>query len=461
MKSVSYRVGKWLPSDRVVLNKWIASKLEAVKKKESDLKEKNEKIELRPSVKALRDAIYADPVLFMNFTSMYDEIPQVYEEPVKNFETMLKLIDHIIDEAPAFSVIENEIGLIGFPINAILDWAMGTQGGYMAFTHPVVNEKLKVILNEWSQFLEGEKSTSVLVDGKIDDYEETDYSNPVGWFTPEALLAIAKVDPKYKGGDDIEKARESFIRNYQCDISAEHWGYKSWDHFFTRNFNKGIREVSLEDQKDPNVIVNACESAPFKCVTNAKMKDKFWMKGQPYSLSDIMDNCKETQEFKEKQINNETIGSTVYQAFLCSKSYHKWHSPVDGTVKAIYNIPGTYYAEAPVVGFDPSGPNDSQGYITELATRALIFIESDNPQIGLMCFVAVGMAEVSSCEITVKKGDHIKKGDPTGSFHFGGSTHCLIFRPGVKIDFDFHGQTPCLDTINIPVKSKIGKLKNS
>ena len=41
-----------------------------------------------------------------------------------------------------------EIGLIGFPINAILDWAMGTRGGYLAFTHPVVNQKLSVILNE-------------------------------------------------------------------------------------------------------------------------------------------------------------------------------------------------------------------------------------------------------------------------------------------------------------------------
>ncbi len=69
----------------------------------------------------------------------------------------------------------------------------------------------------------------------------------------------------------------------------------------------------------------------------------------------------------------------------------------------------TYYAEAPVEGYDPSGPNDSQGYITELAARALIFIQSDNEKIGLMCFVAVGMAEVSSCEIMVTEGQQVKK----------------------------------------------------
>ena len=58
---------------------------------------------------------------------------------------------------------------------------------------------------------------------------------------------------------------------------------------------------------------------------------------------------------------------------------------------------GTDFAEAASHGFDPAGPNDSQAYITEVATRALIFIEADCPGIGLMCVMAVGMAEVSTC----------------------------------------------------------------
>ena len=29
----------------------------------------------------------------------------------------------------------------------------------------------------------------------------------------------------------------------------------------------------------------------------------------------------------------------------------------------------------------------------------------------------------------VKEGQRIVKGDELGMFHFGGSTHCLIFRP--------------------------------
>nr|WP_315028671.1 phosphatidylserine decarboxylase family protein [uncultured Chryseobacterium sp.] len=440
MNHVKYRVGKWLPSDRNFLNNWLEKKVNQVK---------NSSLPLSPAVNALREAIYNDPTLYMSFTSMYDEIPQGYNEPVKNFETMLQIINQVLLEAPCYSTIEDNIGLVGFPINAIVDWAMGTEGGYLTFLHPEVNRKLSAILAEWKTFLESPASQYVLVEGPVIQ-PQPDYTNPVGWFSPPALEAIAAMDPLRGQGNNPEDARKNFIYNYQCQPELPHFGFKSWDDFFTREFNPGVREVKPED-KDPSVIVNACESAPYNFVTNAKMKDKFWMKGQPYSLLDIMNHHGLADNFGDN--------STVYQAFLCAKTYHRWNSPVDGTIVAVQNVPGTYYAEAPIEGYDPSGPNDSQGYITELAARALIFIRSDNDKIGLMCFVAVGMAEVSSCEITVKEGQHVKKGDPIGTFHFGGSTHCLIFRPGVNIDFDFHGQTPCLNTYNIPVKARIGVVK--
>jgi len=66
--------------------------------------------------------------------------------------------------------------------------------------------------------------------------------------------------------------------------------------------------------------------------------------------------------------------------------------------------------------------------------EALIFIQAPDP-IGLMCVVPVGMAEVSSCVVTVKEGEAVKKGDQIGYFQFGGSTHCLVFRKGVISQF--------------------------
>jgi phosphatidylserine decarboxylase len=43
-------------------------------------------------------------------------------------------------------------------------------------------------------------------------------------------------------------------------------------------------------------------------------------------------------------------------------------------------------------------------------------------------------------------------------FHFGGSTHCLIFRPGVKLQFDHDGQQPGLHAANIHVNARIATL---
>ncbi len=440
MKPVKYRRGKWLPSDRDFLKSWIEKKVQQAK---------DSTLELHPVIVDLRKAINADPILYMSFTSMYDEIPQGYNEPVKDFETMLLVMNQVLNEAPCYSVSEDQVGLVGFPINAILDWAMGTKGGFLTFTHPVVNKKLKAILTQWSTFLTSADSQYVLVEGPVNQ-PQPDYTNPIGWLSPVALEAIAEMDPFRGQGKNPHEAKANFIYNYQCDPNEKYLGFKSWDDFFTREFNPSVREPDT----DPDTIVNACESAPYNCVTNAKPKDKFWMKGQSYSILDILDHHELSEQFADDK-----NGCTVYQAFLCAKSYHRWNSPVDGTIVATKNVEGTYYAEAPVEGYDPAGPNDSQGYIVEVAARALIFIQSDNLKIGLMCFVAIGMAEVSSCEITVKVNDTVKKGDPIGTFHFGGSTHCLIFRPGVDIEFDFHGQTPSLNTTNIPLKAKIGTVK--
>ena len=149
------------------------------------------------------------------------------------------------------------------------------------------------------------------------------------------------------------------------------------------------------------------------------------------------------------------VGGTVYQAFFSAASYHRWHSPVSGRIVKTRIIDGSYYAQSPSDGFDPASPNESQGYITQVASRALVFIQADNSKIGQMAVMFVGMAEVSSNDLTVYEGQHVNKGDEIGMFHFGGSTHVLILRPEVTLDFDLRGKTPGLDTKNIPVHARL------
>ena len=263
------------------------------------------------------------------------------------------------------------------------------------FTNPRVNEQFRRIFAVWSSFLSSPQSRYVLHTGED------------GWFGPMA-----------------SKKMPNFAETFICDPSAPYHGFTSWDDFFTRRFRPGVRPVASPDNDD--IITNACESTVYRIATNVQAYEKFWLKGQPYSLRFMLDNDPIADQF---------VGGTIYQAFLSAVSYHRWHSPVSGVVKRIQMVPGTYYAECPGMGFDPVAQTGSQAYLTSVACRANIYIEADNPGIGLMCFMAVGMAEVSTCEVTVKEGQRIVKGDELGMFHFGGSTHCLIFRPVTKIVF--------------------------
>jgi phosphatidylserine decarboxylase len=258
---------------------------------------------------------------------------------------------------------------------------------------------------------------------------------------------VLSTDPNGWFGEAATNAMPDFNELYICDPAAPHHGFVSWDDFFTRQFRPGVRPVAAP--AEDNIVVNACESAPYRVAKDVKAHDRFWIKSQPYSLEHMLAGDVLAPQF---------IGGTVYQAFLNALSYHRWHSPVSGRVVKAYVQPGTYYSEARAEGFpkpDPAAPNDSQGYITEVATRAIIFIKADNPKIGLMCVMPVGMAEVSTCDITVYEGQHVKKGDQLGMFHYGGSTHCLFFRPEVNIVFDLHGQIPGVDAKNINVNDAI------
>lgn len=210
------------------------------------------------------------------------------------------------------------------------------------------------------------------------------------------------------------------------DPTDQHWGFKSWNDFFTRRFIDSARPVACPE--DDNVIGSACESTPYRISTGVQRQDRFWIKRQPYSLNDLLANDQTVDQF---------AGGTVYQAFLSATNYHRWHSPVSGAIVRAFVQEGTYYSEDDSEGAQAVDPTTSQSYLAHVAARAIILIQADQPHIGLVAFLGVGMSEVSSCIISpnIRPGNHIAKGDELGYFQFGGSTECLIFRPGVIADF--------------------------
>ena len=432
-KLVRHRTGHWLPSDHQKLRKWVDGLLERCPPAGSTA--------LDPVLQDFKNYIEANGVIRLLASQMFVEVPvtppynldPTLKPQIRSYDEMFAVINVILTEGPQWYKSDNAdaMGLIGFPINAILDWPMGTRSGYDFFTRPDVNVHWKAVLDKWGRFLASSASASVLDPKK-------------GWLSEEALTILAA-----KGNDGVDSY--TFAQLYNCDPNAPYYGFKSWDEFFTRTFRPGIRPIAYPDNGPPDalqpvdptsVLVHACESTPCFRKENVKLQDTFWLKSQPYSLAEMFSG---NPDRSGKEVAGPFVGGQVYQAFLSALSYHRWHAPVSGVILDVWVSAGTYYSENFYEGFanvvdniprpDPNAPNNSQPYIAEVATRGIILIQADNPNIGMMACVFIGMCEVSSCEFSVSKGSHITKGQEIGSFHFGGSTHSLVFRPQAKLKF--------------------------
>ncbi|MGZ8177919.1 phophatidylserine decarboxylase associated domain-containing protein [Williamsia sp. SKLECPSW1] len=380
----SRRQGGWLPAEQDDLEEWLRG--------HRDKADSRTDREWHPVMTEFQQLIDADPVVRMYLEKMIAQVPsgRAYRDRhIHDLPQLLRLIDEVLTVAPEFGP-----NAVVTPLGAILDWSMGTEAGHAAFRDPRINAMLEKLLGAWCEFLSGPESRYVLDD------------SPSGWLCADAREKI--------GFDE-------FVH----DPDDEHAGFTSWNDFFTRTFKPGARPVAAPE--DDSVIVSACESTPYRISTDVSLREDFWVKGQPYSLVDLLDNDPSVDEFE---------GGTVYQAFLSAFNYHRWHSPVAGTIVRTHLVDGTYFSEADGQG-DALQPTFSQSYLAHVSARAIIVIDADNPAIGRMAFVAVGMSEVSSCLISdaVRPGAHIGKGDELGYFQFGGSTHCLVFRPGAISEF--------------------------
>ncbi|KAJ7642834.1 phosphatidylserine decarboxylase-domain-containing protein [Mycena rosella] len=354
----------WLPLSEADLIKWVKGVVIEVSKRDAPL---------LPVVQNFQTLIETNSELYMGFNQMFEQQPP-----------SSLIFNKIIQEAPFY-------GPIGPPFYMVLSAAMNTQGGFTTFLSNQLNAIPCVA-----------RIRSVLT------------NNPGGWFSSPALKAMT---------DNFDGL--PFEQIFVSDPSAQYWGYKSWDDFFVRTLQPGIR--TLQAAENPNVINAACESQLYNISKKVQERDTFWIKGEPYSLLDMLNQDEAAPQF---------MGGTVFQGFLSVTGYHRWHAPVTGVVRKVVKVPGTYFCQSPATLGETDNPYlRSLAFITSLATRMLIFIKSENERIGLMCFIAVGMTEVSTCEATVKEGDRVERGDELGMFHFGGSTHVLIFRPEANVKF--------------------------
>jgi phosphatidylserine decarboxylase len=334
-------------------------------------------------VSSLASLLENNPTVQMYVTEMISQVSKD-KQVVKSIPELLLALQNISTSAPKYD--SNPLKANFFPISTLFVYMMMTPAGQAVFRMEGFKKCIRDILKSWCRYLDSPESRSVL------------NSSESGWLCPSSY----------------ERHR---LDEYEIpDRNDPHWGYSSFNAFFHRQIKSECRPVAQPENK--KVIVCPNDGTLYKVETNVKEDNQFWIKSQPYSLRHMLVGDELVERF---------IGGDVFQSFLDGKNYHRFRSPVDGTIKKIVTVEGMMFSNAETVGADLTAGTYSQAYMTSVNTRKMVFIECDDARIGIVCLIAVGISEVSSISISSSVGSHVAKGDEIGYFSYSGSSICLIF----------------------------------
>ncbi len=222
----------------------------------------------------------------------------------------------------------------------------------------------------------------------------------------------------------IESFRTDPTFNYD-EYMAPPSGYKTFNQFFARHVKPGMRPVAAPE--DDGTLVAPADST-FVGWWQINQHNRIYVTENPLDVKGIqwsIDQLLECSEYAER-----FRGGIFTHSFLNTFDYHRWHTPVAGTVIEKKVIQGQAYLDvktkpAIVDGKEVNVLNalDGTGY-QFVQTRGLVVIDSP---IGLVACLPMGMAQVSSVVITADLGVTLAKGEELGYFQFGGSDFVMVF----------------------------------
>jgi phosphatidylserine decarboxylase len=165
---------------------------------------------------------------------------------------LFEAINYIVQTPPSY---QNQ-DIIGVPFYSLFLDLLNTSYGQTFFSNKEVNIYLKDVLDDYGRMLKSNKSLKYL----------TTADN--GWLGPNGRKRINYDD-------------------FVCDTNLPHFGFDSWNSWFTRALRPNVRPVD----PNPDVIVHNSEAFPLTSTPvpfyGVKETDEFWLKNGCYSLIEM------------------------------------------------------------------------------------------------------------------------------------------------------------------------------
>ena len=244
--------------------------------------------------------------------------------------------------------------------------------------------------------------------------------------------------------------------------------YATFNDFFARELKSGARPV--EEEGDARVVssVADCRLMVFETIDLAA---RYWVKGFGFTVGRLLgeegeggngDPSKKREAAKEnsKKWANTFDGGAIAISRLAPQDYHRWHSPVDGVIESITEIPGTYYT------VNPQAINEAGALNVFCENRRSVMIVrrkigSSQSSSSVFAIVAVGAMLVGSIKYNpgIVVGAEIRRGQCLGAFQYGGST-VIALSPRGEVVFDAdlvaNSTDKCCETL-VKVGWRIGR----
>ncbi len=197
-------------------------------------------------------------------------------------------------------------------------------------------------------------------------------------------------------------------------------GWLTFNQFFAREVRPGKRPIA--EPCNDRVIVSPAD-AVFLGQWPIAADSTVTVKGVKWSMAELLAGSPFAKAFAK---------GVYTHSFLNVNDYHRYHLPVRGVVKEARNVQGRYSLD---VFRNDAGELDVRAGDTFQFNQERGLVVIDSPVVGLVAILPVGMAVISSVNLTADVGDELRKGDEFGYFLFGGSDIVMVFQnPNVVLD---------------------------
>ncbi|MGC1272251.1 MAG: phosphatidylserine decarboxylase [Planctomycetaceae bacterium] len=276
----------------------------------------------------------------------------------------------------------------------LIDQPVGPNGGIIIENIPWFREWLVTYANAWGSFLNTTES-----------------------FNNEILASFLTESPQYRVQDSLIDGRPNAPS-----------GWLTFNQFFARELNPGLRPIAAPTDNATVVAPADCTYRAMYAIGPDSRIPEITIKGTHKfaSIPELLDGSPYQDAF---------AGGTFVHYFLGPYSYHRFHTPVAGVVKECRAVQGLVYLDVTLSNGQFDAPDSSEGGYEFSQARGIITLdtqESPFGNIGLVTTIPVGMAQVSSVNMTATSGSSLLKGDEFGYFLFGGSDIIVLYQAGAK-----------------------------